>query len=87
MSTTTKKHDEFVGEPMGNKSVTTVPGVGETIGGHMKSNGIIIAKQLYGLYLQHNEKDFKEKVRSYGANNEHVNDVFCAMRDYDQQHN
>ena len=35
------KHKEFIHEPMGDKPVTAVPGIGDVIGGSLKDAGIM----------------------------------------------
>lgn len=39
MSTTTRKHRDFVSESMGNKSVTALSGIGEVLGGSLEQHG------------------------------------------------
>lgn len=39
MSSTTKKQREFVTEPMGEKSVTAIAGVGPVLGTRLKAAG------------------------------------------------
>lgn len=36
---TSKKHREFVGEPMGDKGVTDLAGIGEVLGNRLKEKG------------------------------------------------
>lgn len=39
MSTTSQKHRDFVGEPMGEKSVTALSGIGEVLGKKLEEQG------------------------------------------------
>lgn len=37
MSSTTQKHRDFINEPMGNKSVKAIPGIGEEFAAELKA--------------------------------------------------
>lgn len=39
MSSTSQKHRNFVAEPMGEKAVTDLAGVGEALGGRLEKAG------------------------------------------------
>lgn len=39
MSTTSQKHRDFVGEPMGDKPVTALSGIGEVLGKSLEQKG------------------------------------------------
>lgn len=39
MSTTSQKHRNFIAEPMSDKPVTELAGIGETLGGRLSSKG------------------------------------------------
>ncbi|XP_074503356.1 barrier-to-autointegration factor B-like [Sebastes fasciatus] len=51
MSSTTQKHREFVREPMGNKSVTFLPGIGKTLGRRLEQQGFDKACVVLGEFL------------------------------------
>lgn len=39
MSSTTKKHDNFVHQPMGSKGVMAIPGIGEKFAKRLENRG------------------------------------------------
>ncbi|KAK8777253.1 hypothetical protein V5799_029398 [Amblyomma americanum] len=41
MSSTSKKHRNFTSEPMGNKSVTDLAGIGDSLGGRLRDQGFM----------------------------------------------
>ena len=81
-----QKFIHFISEPMANKLVHHVPGIGETIAERMTLDGIATAQNLYGFYLI-NPREFRDKVASYGANASQQDAAYKAMRDYTDQHN
>ena len=83
----TQKHRNFVDEPMGNKGVTAVPGIGETIGRKMEARNIYSAKQIYGHFLLMNKDEFKDFIQEFGANGGQQTSAYNAVRDWDTQHN
>ena len=84
-STTTQKHQNFVTNPLGNKTVTDVPGIGDVLGGGLKKKGISSARQLLGHYLIA-PKEFKELIMSVGGNAKQQADAYQAMKEFTAQH-
>lgn len=83
-----KKHNNFLGEPMKNKEVEKIPGIGNTIGQQMKTKGITYAHQVFGqfLVLEKDKKKFCDWVKTFGANNGQSNDCYKAMLEWSQQY-
>lgn len=50
MSSTSQKHKDFVAEPMGEKSVFTLAGIGETLGKRLEDKGF---DKVSFVYIQH----------------------------------
>uniref|UniRef100_A0A4W5P8F7 Barrier-to-autointegration factor-like protein n=1 Tax=Hucho hucho TaxID=62062 RepID=A0A4W5P8F7_9TELE len=51
MSTTSQKHRDFVAEPMGDKPVTALSGIGEVLGNKLVEKGFDKAFVVLGQYL------------------------------------
>jgi barrier-to-autointegration factor len=47
MSSTSQKHRNFVAEPMGEKSVTDLAGVGDVLGKRLEANGFDKVNKFY----------------------------------------
>lgn len=84
--TTTAKSRIFVAEPMKSKPVTTVPGIGDVIGGSVQGAGMHTAKELYGQYLI-NPNGFQDFMKGHGANTKQRKDTYEAMKGWDEQNN
>ncbi|XP_077537397.1 barrier-to-autointegration factor-like [Haemaphysalis longicornis] len=88
MSTTSQKHRNFVSEPMGNKAVTELAGIGPVLGQRLEAKGYAKASAVLGMYLSlgKDRTRFVEwlKVAS-GANNKQANDCYQCLHDWCQE--
>lgn len=62
MATISQKHRNFIAEPMGNKSVTELAGIGPVLGARLSSKGYSRAHAVLGqfLILRRNRERFKD---------------------------
>nr|XP_055075476.1 barrier-to-autointegration factor-like [Misgurnus anguillicaudatus]XP_055075477.1 barrier-to-autointegration factor-like [Misgurnus anguillicaudatus]XP_055075478.1 barrier-to-autointegration factor-like [Misgurnus anguillicaudatus] len=84
-TTTTQKHKLFCSEPMGKKSVNTLPGIGPVLAERLKMIGIRTAKEVLGrfLVLRMDEWKFKSWLRdSCGANAKHQSDCYNCLKEW-----
>lgn len=85
MSSTSQKHRNFVGEPMGEKDVTELPGIGVTLGQRLSDKGFDKAYVVLGqfLVLKKNEELFKDWLHTAcSANSKQQNDCFLGLREW-----
>ncbi|XP_029304641.1 barrier-to-autointegration factor-like isoform X2 [Cottoperca gobio] len=71
MSSTSQKHKHFVAEPMGEKCVTTLPGIGAAHGKRLEEKGFGKAYDVLGqfLVLKRDEKLCRDWLKDIcGAN-------------------
>ncbi|KAM3920596.1 barrier-to-autointegration factor A-like [Leptodactylus fuscus] len=84
-STTTKKHRDFVSEPMSKKSVKALPGIGDVRGGRLEDKGFDKAYVVLGqfLVLKKNEDLFKEWLKDIcGANTKQSQDCYICLKEW-----
>ncbi|KAJ8045114.1 Barrier-to-autointegration factor [Holothuria leucospilota] len=85
MSSTSKKHRDFVGEPMGDKGVTDLAGIGEVLGTRLKDRGFHCAYNVLGqfLVLNKNEELFMDWLKdTAGANAKQGRDCYNCLKDW-----
>uniref|UniRef100_A0A8C4RK30 Barrier-to-autointegration factor n=1 Tax=Erpetoichthys calabaricus TaxID=27687 RepID=A0A8C4RK30_ERPCA len=88
MSTTSRKYATFVSEPMLNKSVRAVPGVGDVLGRRLETRQHSQATNLLGVYLQtgRNQNKFCHWMNeNCGANRQQASRSFKAMSEWSDQ--
>ncbi|XP_077497231.1 barrier-to-autointegration factor-like [Amblyomma americanum] len=87
MSSTSKKHRSFTSEPMGNKSVTDLAGIGDSLGGRLRDQGFMRADNVVGQYLlmRRNEDRFTSWLsNASGANRRQARDCYRCVDDWCQ---
>ncbi|GLH14879.1 hypothetical protein R5R35_000291 [Gryllus longicercus] len=85
MSSTSQKHRNFVAEPMGEKSVTELAGIGEILGKRFVTLGFDKANIVLGqfLLLKKNKELFIDWMKdSVGANTKQAGDCYQCLSDW-----
>ncbi|XP_074503360.1 barrier-to-autointegration factor-like [Sebastes fasciatus] len=85
MSSTSQKHREFVKEPMGNKSVTFLPGIGKVLGRRLEQQGFEQANTVLGQHLVRNKdpESFTKWLKdTSGANSRQAGSCDQCLREW-----
>ncbi|CAG9762458.1 unnamed protein product [Ceutorhynchus assimilis] len=85
MANTSQKHKNFVAEPMGDKAVTELAGVGEVLGDRLAKAGFDQACVVLGqfLILKRNQELFKEWMKdTCSANSKQAMDCWQCLDDW-----
>lgn len=88
MGDSSKKHDNFVNSPMGQKEVSKLPGIGITIKQRLNEKGITRAYQVFGQFLVLNKDrdSFFEWLRACGVDDGKCQACFDALDDWSKHH-
>ena len=85
MSSTSQKHRDFVGEPMGEKPVTSLAGIGEALGKRLSEKGFDKAYVVLGQFLVLKKDDdmFKDWLNvTCGANAKQQRDCCQCLQEW-----
>ncbi|NP_001084558.1 barrier-to-autointegration factor A [Xenopus laevis] len=85
MSSTSQKHRDFVAEPMGEKSVQCLAGIGEALGHRLEEKGFDKAYVVLGqfLVLKKDEELFKEWLKDIcSANAKQSRDCYGCLKEW-----
>ena len=85
MSSTSQKHRNFVSEPMGEKPVTDLAGIGEVLGGKLKEKGYDKAYVVLGqfLVLRKDQEMFMDWIKDEcGANKKQGGDCYHCLKEW-----
>ncbi|XP_077448419.1 barrier-to-autointegration factor [Stigmatopora argus] len=85
MSSTSQKHRDFVTEPMGEKQVFSLGGIGEVLGKRLEEKGFDKAYVVLGqfLVLKKDEELFREWLKdTCGANTKQQGDCFNCLKEW-----
>lgn len=87
MSSTSQKHKNFVSEPMGEKPVTELAGIGPVLGERLKEKGFDQAYVVLGqfLLLKKDEEMFKDWLQGADvckANKKQAGDCYQCLKEW-----
>ncbi|KAL7674806.1 hypothetical protein ACOME3_001081 [Neoechinorhynchus agilis] len=85
IKSTSKKHDEFICEPLADKDVTSVPGIGEVTGSKLTKLGFEKAYMLLGqfLLLKKDSEAFTEwLMEEFGSTKKNANNCAYALNEW-----
>ncbi|XP_070576798.1 barrier-to-autointegration factor-like [Ptychodera flava] len=85
MSSTSQKHRDFVAEPMGDKPVTALAGIGPVLGERLEESGFDKAYVVLGqfLVLKKEEELFVDWLKdTTNANKKQSGDCYRCLRDW-----
>ncbi|XP_067680477.1 barrier-to-autointegration factor-like [Haliotis asinina] len=85
----TQKHRDFVSEPMGQKPVTDLPGIGRSLGDELREAGFPKARNVLGKFLEMNQdrNRFKRWLQSKcRANESQAQACYMALKTWCDSH-
>ncbi|XP_040908164.1 barrier-to-autointegration factor [Toxotes jaculatrix] len=85
MSSTSQKHRDFVAEPMGEKPVMALAGIGEVLGKRLEEKGFDKAYVVLGqfLVLKKDEELFRDWLKdTCGANAKQQGDCYGCLKEW-----
>uniref|UniRef100_A0A8C7ZZN5 Barrier to autointegration nuclear assembly factor 1 n=1 Tax=Oryzias sinensis TaxID=183150 RepID=A0A8C7ZZN5_9TELE len=85
MSSTSQKHKDFVAEPMGEKPVMALAGIGEVLGKRLEEKGFDKAYVVLGqfLVLKKDEELFRDWLKdTCGANAKQQGDCYGCLKEW-----
>ncbi|MFH4973432.1 hypothetical protein AB6A40_000141 [Gnathostoma spinigerum] len=86
--TTSLKHREFISEPMGDKDITAVAGIGPTYGTKLSKLGYDKAYVLFGQYLllKKDKELFIDFLKEKAGMTEHyANSAYECLKEWGEQ--
>ncbi|CAL8267345.1 unnamed protein product [Merluccius merluccius] len=89
MSSTTQKHKSFVAEPMGEKNVKSLAGIGVALGRGLEEKGFDKSYKVFGQFLamDKDEGQFRGWLKdTCGANSKQQGDCYGCLREWSENY-